>query len=515
MLSVSRSPGHAIVRGRHLRAAAAVSATVLLQLGCAAVGPTFERPAPTSPPTFAAWHGGDAALAAAAAASAPSTTTAARWRSLSDPVLDRLLALAATGNLDLFSAATRVLEARALEASASAQHGPQVGASAGVGRQRQSEDGAPTRLIRIIPGIDQDKIISLLSQPFTLYQGGFDASWELDLWGRVRRNVEAAQAQSEEARADAALMRLTVTAELVKTYHQLRSLQSQLALAREEVRVAREAETLLEAQVRGGLIDDTPLVRQRLQDADALARVESLTAQEAAATNRLTLLCGQPPGALNAELAPAPVALARAVPDLSLGLPSEMLRGRPDIAAAEARLAAATANVGVAVADLYPRVTIGATFGFEALHPNQITDWGSRQWSIGPSLSVPVFDHGRRRSVIELRERQQQEAAIGYQQTVLKAWHEVDDAISAYVAETRNGEVARQRVRDAEEARAISAARYTKGMTDYLPSLAADQTLLQARRAQAESAGRVRTQLVAVYKALGSDGSLALETAGR
>jgi outer membrane protein TolC len=229
----------------------------------------------------------------------------------------------------------------------------------------------------------------------------------------------------------------------------------------------------------------------------------------------LTLLCGQPPGALNADLAPVQLAATSVVPDLSLGLPSEMLRGRPDIAAAEARLAAATANIGVAVADLYPRITIGATFGFESLHANQITDWGSRQWSIGPSLSIPVFDHGRRRSVIELRERQQQEAAIGYQQTVLKAWHEVDDAISAYVAETRNGEVARRRVRDAEEARAISAARYEKGMTDYLPSLAADQTLLQARRAQAESAGRVRTQLVAVYKALGSDGSLALETAAR
>jgi NodT family efflux transporter outer membrane factor (OMF) lipoprotein len=434
---------------------------------------------------------------------------------LSDPVLDHLLALAAAGNLDLLGAATRVLEARALEAEAAAQHGPQVTADAGVGRQRQSEDGAPTRLIRIIPGIDQDKIISLLSQPFTLYQAGFDASWELDLWGRVRRNVEAAQAQTEEARADAALMRLTVTAELVKTYHQLRSLQSQLALAKDEVRVATETESLLASQVRGGLIDDAPLVRQRLQDADAPALVESLTAQEAAATNRLTLLCGQPPGALNAVLAPAQLTATSVVPDLSLGLPSEMLRRRPDIAAAEARLAAATASVGVAVADLYPRITIGATFGFETLHANQIADWGSRQWSIGPSLSVPVFDHGRRRSAIELRERQQQEAAIGYQQTVLRAWHEVDDAISAYVAETRNGDVARQRVRNAEEARAISAARYAKGMTDYLPSLAADQTLLQARRAQAESTGRLRTQLVAVYKALGSDGSLGLETAGR
>jgi NodT family efflux transporter outer membrane factor (OMF) lipoprotein len=513
-MSPSRPPAPAIAPRHRLRTVSAVSATVLFQLGCAAVGPTFERPAPASPPTFSAWHGGDAALAAAPATSAPATT-AERWRSLSDPVLDRLLALAAAGNLDLLGAATRVLEARALEASASAQHGPQVGASADVPRQRQSEDGAPTRLIRIIPGIPQDQIISLLSQPFTLYQAGFDASWELDLWGRVRRSVQAAQAQSAEARADAALMQLTVTAELVKTYHQLRSLQRQLELAKDETRVARETETLLAAQVRGGLIDDAPLVRQRLQDADALARVESLTAQEAAATNRLTLLCGQPPGALNAELAPAQFATAAAVPDLSLGLPSEMLRGRPDIAAAEARLAAATANVGVAVADLYPRITIGASFGFESLHASQITDWGSRQWSIGPSLSVPVFDHGRRRSVIELRERQQQEAAIGYQQTVLKAWHEVDDAISAYVAETRNGEVARRRVRDAEEARAISAARYSKGMTDYLPSLAANQTLLQARRAEAESAGRVRTQLVAVYKALGSDGSLALESPAR
>ncbi|MFJ0747588.1 TolC family protein, partial [Bordetella bronchiseptica] len=193
---------------------------------------------------------------------------------------------------------------------------------------------------------------------------------------------------------------------------------------------------------------------------------------------------------------------ARPLPDYALGLPSELARRRPDIRAAEARLHQATARIGLAQADLYPSIRLGARFGYESYESGKFGDWGSRTWSIGPSLDLPIFDSGRRRSVVTLRELQQQEAAVAYQQTVLRAWHEVDDALSGYRAEQLQYARLREKAESAAQARAWAQARYLGGLTDYLAVLDAQREDLQARRDLTASDGRLRTRLVVLYKAL-------------
>jgi NodT family efflux transporter outer membrane factor (OMF) lipoprotein len=230
----------------------------------------------------------------------------------------------------------------------------------------------------------------------------------------------------------------------------------------------------------------------------------SVQSQEALAINQITLLCGLTPGTLNAELASDEARMdSQPLPDLRLGLPSDLARHRPDVEAAEARLHAATANIGIAVADLYPQITLGASFGLESVASSKFGDWGSRQWSAGPSLSIPIFDQGRRRSTIVLRELQQQEAAVAYQQVVLKAWHEVDDSISNYVAETRQANRIVERLRLSESDAQLAQARYANGLTTFLPVLSASTTLLDAKRDLSDSHARAQTALVAVYKSLG------------
>ena len=176
------------------------------------------------------------------------------------------------------------------------------------------------------------------------------------------------------------------------------------------------------------------------------------------------------------------------------------------MAAAEARLHAATASIGIAMADLYPRIVLGASFGLESVGTSQLGDWGSRQWSVGPSLSLPLFDHGRRRATVTLRQLQQQEAAVAFQQTVRQAWHDIDDAVATYRAETRRDAQLQARLRDSEAEARLARGRYESGLTHVLPVLGADAAVLAAQGELAQSGARVDTALVAVYKALGDDG---------
>jgi outer membrane protein TolC len=194
-----------------------------------------------------------------------------------------------------------------------------------------------------------------------------------------------------------------------------------------------------------------------------------------------------------------------ALPDLSLGLPSELALRRPDIRMAQAKLHAATADIGVAVGDLYPRITIGAGLSFQSVDGGAFTDWGSRQWSIGPSLQLPLFDRGRRRATVTLRELQQQEAAVAYQQTVLRAWHEIDDALNAYTAERQRNVQLAERERSSRDALQLARVRYEHGLTDFLVQLDAQRTWLQAQRDYTESSSRLALGWVAISKALGGN----------
>lgn len=489
----------------------ACSALALLLAGCA-MGPDHRPAEPQAPADWSAWHGGSQALLGTERTVAPTAVASGDWKAFNDPLLDRLQARALEANHDLQGAAVRFAQSRVQRTATAAQQAPQLNASGSVNRQRQSETGAATRMIDALGSSvsNRDQLIRTLSEPYNLYQVGFDASWEIDLWGRVRRSIEASDA---DAGASAALLRqtqLSVQAEVARNYFELRGAQRELRLARADIAAAAESLELVQARAEGGLVTDLDPTRQRTQLAELRARIPTLLQQEAQAMNQITLLTGAPPGTQNAELAPPAngtgdtlETLQAPLPDLALGLPSDLARRRPDIAAAEAQLHAATARIGIAVADLYPRVTLGAGFGYESAGSERFGEWGSRQWHIGPSISLPIFDNGRRRSTVTLRELQQQEAAVAFQQTVLKAWHEIDSALNAFAAERQRHAELVERERNSRDALTLAHARYANGLTDFGVELDARRTLLQARRDRVQSTSRMAVGMVAVYKALG------------
>lgn len=483
---------------RHVRRLLAV--VLAISLGGCAAGPDFVKPAPAAPDDWTSWRSGDASLQIPAEVS--QTLPAQWWLAFNDPTLDVLEQRALDASPDLRTAALRFAQARAQRSTVAAQRGPDVTASGSATRQRQSEHGAGTRMIGILgadPGLTE-----LLAEPFTLYQAGFDASWELDLWGRVRRSVEAADADVGQQAALLDLARLSLASDLARNYIELRTTQRQIRLMREDIGALQERASLLQARVEGGVLDHTDLQRQRAELAALSAQLPPLLAQEAASANQIALLLGERPGALQVELAPRDANAAVALPDLALGLPSEVAQRRPDIRAAEARLHSATASIGIAKADLYPSIRLGATFGYESYLSGDFSDWGSRTWSIGPSLNLPIFDHGRRKATVQLRELQQQEAAVNYQQTVLRAWQEIDDALSSYSAEQRQAHELQTRSDAAVDAYHLAKARYDGGLTDFTVVLDAQRSYLQARRELAASEGRLGTRFVTINKVIGN-----------
>ena len=470
--------------------------------GCT-LGPNFVKPAPEAPDDWSAWHGGDASLKVSPGTA--ESLPADWWRSFNDPMLDRLEQRAVEASPDLRTAALHFAQARVQRSVVEAQRGVQLDATGAVTRQRQSENGAGSRVIRAIAGDDRaEPFIQLVSEPFTLYQAGFDASWELDLWGRVRRSIEGADADVAYQAALLDLARLSLASEVAQDYFDLRATQQQIRLAREDLAALQQRFDLLDARVRAGTVDHLDLDRQGGELAGLRAQLPPLLAQEAADINRIALLLGEHPGALDAELrAPAGEPQA-SLPNMEAGLPSQIAQRRPDIRAAEARLHRATANIGVGQADLYPSVRIGAHFGTESYLTDAITEWGSRAWSIGPSISLPIFDHGRRRSVVQLRELEQQEAAVAYQRTVQQAWQEIDDALSGYAAETQRLRELQARDRNTRDVWTLTQARYDAGTLDYTAVLDTQRAWLQARRDLVVSQGRLHTSFVAINKAIGN-----------
>ncbi|WP_017525325.1 efflux transporter outer membrane subunit [Pusillimonas noertemannii] len=478
-------------------------ALALALAGCT-VGPDFARPSPEAPDDWTSWSSADESLRARV--DSEGKLPAEWWRAFGDPVLDQLQEQAFRASPDLQTAALHFAQARVQRSTVAAQHGPDIGASGSVSRQRQSEYGAGVRMIDAIGG-DRSALVDFLSEPFTLYQAGFDASWEPDLWGRVRRSVEAADAGVAQQAALYDLARLSLASELARSYIELRTTQRQIRLLREDVAALEGRLQILEARVRGGVVDHLDLERQRTEVAASKAQLPDLLAKEGAGINQIALLLGEPPGALRELLAPKPKEgrpPESPLPDLSLGLPSEVALRRPDIRAAEARLHQATASIGVAQAELYPSIRLGARFGYESYLSGEFADWGSRSWSVGPSFSLPLFDQGRRRSVVHLRELEQQEAAVNYQQTVLKAWQEIDDALSAYTAEQQRMRELTLRERSAREAYELARARYDGGMIDFIGVLDSQRAYLQARRDLAVSEGRLATRYVMINKAVGN-----------
>lgn len=491
----------------------------LATAGCM-VGPDFDAPSWRSPSTWFASRPTSPVRPASIAVSEPVDTK--WWRQLNDPQLDRLIGQVAASNLDVQLAAVRLAESRSQRNIAAADLFPNANANSSYSREKISNLGAISLLggasgsgsgtTGINSGANglggqSGAIPTTVTNgkkldPFNLWQYGFDASWELDLWGKVRRSVEAADANvqaSAEAQRGALLSSL---AEVASDYMQLRGAQLALQIARDNLKTAQESLTLTQQRAAGGVTSQLDVANAAAQVSTTSAEIPRFEQQEAQFINAISFLLGMQPNALRDELAtarPAPPV----PPRVPVGLPSELARRRPDIVQAEAQLHAATADIGVAVANFYPSVTLSGSLGIQAIQFKDLGNWDARQYALGPAITLPLFEGGRLRATLELRKEQQKEAAISYQRTVLNAWREVDNALTAYETDQRRRDELERAVEAARRALGLAQDRYRAGVSDFLNVLTAQRDLLSAQQQLAASTTNVSNDLVALYKALG------------
>ncbi len=447
-----------------------------LLFGCA-VGPRYERPEiavpkafsegkPEGPAPFARW-----------------------WTGFRDPLLDRLVQRAVKGNLDLKIAAARIREARAARGIAISAALPQVAASGGYSRSKQ--------LVARTEGV----VLGAPSSPRSVFEAGFDASWEIDVFGGVRRDAEAALAQveaSEEARED---LLVTLVADVARDYIELRGIDRQIEILDQTVEAQKESLALAQARFDSGLGSELDVSRaEGLLEATAAQRpaLEVLRHQSAF---RIGVLLGVHPEVLLSELG-APGGLPPAPPEIPQVLPSELLSRRPDLRRRERQLAAATARIGVAKADLFPRFNILGSFGRRSNDLGSL-DASSQFWSGGLFFQWPIFAGGRIRANIRVQEARQEQALLEYEEGVLLALEEVENALSAHGRELRRQDLLRASVAANRRALELATERYTSGLESFLGVLDAERSVYAAEDQLVQSQRNVAIALIAVYKALG------------
>ncbi|MFI4982985.1 MAG: efflux transporter outer membrane subunit, partial [Nevskiales bacterium] len=295
---------------------------------------------------------------------------------------------------------------------------------------------------------------------------------------------------------------LSSLAEVARDYIMLRGVQEQLHIARDNVHTAEQSLQLTQQRAAGGVTTDLDVANASAQVRSTAAEIPRLEQQEAADINALSLLLGQPPNALRAELE-EPKLVPPVPPRVPVGVPSELARRRPDVVEAEAQLHAATATIGVAVAAFYPSVTLSGSLGLQSLQPWHMFDLNSRMYAAGPGITIPIFQGGQLKATLNLREAQQEEAAVNYQKTVLQAWHDVDNALTAYQTEQARRDQLVLAVAENQRALVLAQSRYEQGVADFLSVLDAERNLLSTQQQLADSTTTVSANLVALYKALG------------
>ena len=414
------------------------------------------------------------------------------WKSFRDVELSSLVERLAAQSLDLKTAAERVVQSVAQRQVAASQGLPHVEGQSLDTYNRQSPNG-PLSLLTPAPGAPLE---------YALFRDGLTSSWQLDLFGRVRRAVEAADANTLAAVENRHGVALAAVAELAQSYMQLRGTQNRLGIAKRNLRLAEENVELVNTRFGNGVATTLDLAQARAQQATIAATLPPLRAREAELINAIGLLLGEAPRALETELHHAQI-MPRVPRKVPVGLPGTLIRRRPDVREAEARLHEATAQTGVAVANFYPDVTLNGAAGLESLHLSNLFSPASAAFAVGPSISIPIFEGGQLRGALTLSESQQREAAIFFQETVLRAWKEVDDALTAYrEAQRRRVDIARS-VTENQSALQAARQRYSEGATDFLNVTATQSQLLQSENDLADSETQIATDLVNLYRALG------------
>jgi multidrug efflux system outer membrane protein len=456
--------------------------------GCA-VGPNYHRPTTSVAkqfPTASATQGASQEAPASNDIYSRAPTQAEFWKQFDDPVLNNMVGDALTANYDLRIALGRLVQARALRNESLFDLAPTVTASAGYTKQRT-------------PAVENPFGGGYITK---LYDAGFDATWELDFFGGVRRGIQARNAELEGEVANLHDAQVSVIAEVARNYFELRGEQTQLAVARANVKNQQQVLALAQAELQAGSGTDLDVARAQSQLSTTLSTIGPLEAAVSRSIHRLSVLTGRDPDALTGVLS-APHDLPALPPIVPVGTPDELLRRRADIRAAERNLAASTALVGVAVSNLFPKVTFTGNFSYAAAEPAALGSSGSRSYIIGPGITWAAFDLGRVRAQIAGARAGAVIALDQYHQTVLGALEETEDALVTHARD-------RDQLRNAEDAARASATaaklaeiRYKGGMVDFLSVLDAERTQLQAEDALAQSRTAAATSLIAVYKALG------------
>jgi outer membrane protein, multidrug efflux system len=463
----------------------------VLLAGCT-VGPNYSRPSTPVPPAYAEPH---------AATGVSDSELASWWSAFGDPKLDELVNRAVAQNLDVESAAARIREARAQERVAGAAALPQVSANGSVTEQRISEHAIPAP-----PGGGQggNAGFALPGTEFTTWRVGFDASWEIDLFGKTRRSVEAAQARTGAAIWNLRDLQVTAAAEVASAYLRLRTLQQQVAVAETEVDRQQRALRLVSARVRGGLVTGQDLEQQKSELASAIAAIPPLKTEADVQIHKIGVLTGAPPETLIADLSPVGTGASfPSPPQVPAGLPSDLLRRRPDIRAAERNLAGATADIGVATADLYPRFSLSAAPALVSTALASLLQWGSRSFTAAAAVDWPIFNGGRTRATIDVTNARQEQALVAYRKTILTALQDVEDALSAVDNDQHQQAGLEQALGNARRAEDIARTRYRGGLVTFSDVLQAQARRISLENQVLETKGALARDTVALYKALG------------
>ncbi len=461
-------------------------------LASCAVGPAYKPPLAAVPPAYA---GPLPAAPPADGASNPDW-----WHEFQDPELDSLEARTRKDNLDLQTGLMRIVAARTQVQSARAAGLPSLNASAKYNREQlgvagilKAQGGAGTL---------DPALVTELTSPVSLYQLGFDASWELDLFGRVSRSVEAATAQAVVAVESRNDMLVSLEGEVAQDYMQLRAAQLLRSITLELIGDERQILELTTNRWSHGLALESDVESARAQVSNLSANLPQYEQSIAISRHALAVLVGEPPEALDAELAPT-VSLPALPQLIPIGLPATLARRRPDIRQAEAALHAATADVGVNIAALYPDVALTGSLGLRNISTGYLFDWASKFYSAGPSISLPIFHGGALIANVRMAKAEEAEAALAYRKTVLTALQEVEDGLVSLDQDGRRLTALRDSVAANQRSLDIAVHSYKVGLTDYVAVLTQELQTNQARQQLAEATLTQITDLVKLYKALG------------
>jgi multidrug efflux system outer membrane protein len=475
---------------------------VILYLSACKVGPNFVPPHEPTPPQY------PEAVARAPVAGTPRPSAAAAdaiwWRQFHDEQLDRLEDDAVAGNLGLKASYLRIVAARVQVQATRAQGLPSLAASASYSREQLGLAGI-VKSQGVAAGSASpalQDLISSLEKPVNLYQLGFDASWEIDVFGRVRRSVEAADAQSQEAVESKNDLLVSLEAEVAQAYFQLRAGQMLLQMVNVLIADQREVVELTSSRQTHGLGSEADVQTARAQLSSLEAQLPQYEFTIASSRHALAVLCGRTPEAFDTELGTTGELppLPQTVP---VGIPSELARRRPDIRNAEAALHDATAQIGVSMASLYPRLSLSGTLGLRNTNTRYLFDWASKFYTAGPSVSIPIFQGGALIANVKLTRSEAAAAALSYRNTVLTALQEVEDGLVSLREDARRSAALNDAVAADQRALDINVDAYRKGIVTYVTVLTLQLQTVQARQQLAQALLTQSIDLVKLYKALG------------